>query len=283
MILLGFDTSTAATVVGLWCADGRTLEGRDDPTGEQRPGHATRLLPLAGELLDEAGVEWGELERIVVGVGPGTFTGLRIGIATARGLAQSLATTLVGVSSLRALAQGVGECAIEEYGDGGVRECAIEEYGDEGVGECAIEELRDGGDRAIERQDRADYPKQGDGVLAAIDARRGEMFVAAYDGEIEVAPPRALAPEAIGGLLEQVAASTRISRWTAVGDGAVRYRRAFERTGVLVPDSRSALHRIHAQAICVLGARAPVGEAEVVPDYRRLPDAQIALEGVALR
>ena len=106
MIVLGLDTATPATVVGLRLADGRTLQARDDPEARQRPGHATRLLPLANDLLVEAHIDWSELERIAVGVGPGTFTGLRIGIATARGLAQSLGVELVGVSSLRALAQG---------------------------------------------------------------------------------------------------------------------------------------------------------------------------------
>lgn len=104
MITLAFDTATSATAVGLRLADGSVIEARDDPEPGTRPGHATRLLPLAGELLARAEVGWDELERIAVGVGPGTFTGLRIGVATARGLAQSLGTPLVGVSSLRALA-----------------------------------------------------------------------------------------------------------------------------------------------------------------------------------
>jgi tRNA threonylcarbamoyladenosine biosynthesis protein TsaB len=109
VITLGFDTATPSTAVGLRLADGATLQARDDPGQGERPGHATRLLAMAGALLAEAGMSWRALERIAVGLGPGTFTGLRVGVATARGLAQTLAVELVGVSSLRALAQPLGE------------------------------------------------------------------------------------------------------------------------------------------------------------------------------
>jgi tRNA threonylcarbamoyladenosine biosynthesis protein TsaB len=110
VIVLGFDTATPATAVGLQLADGTVLTAHDDPQSGQRPGHATRLLPLADQLLEQAGLEWDALQRIAVGLGPGTFTGLRVGIATARGLAQSLSVDLVGVGSLHALAhRAVGE------------------------------------------------------------------------------------------------------------------------------------------------------------------------------
>lgn len=106
MIVLGFDTATQATAVGLRLADGATLQARDDPARDAHPGHATRLLAIAGELIAQAELGWSDVQRIAVGVGPGRFTGLRVGIATARGLAQSLPAELVGVSSLHALALG---------------------------------------------------------------------------------------------------------------------------------------------------------------------------------
>src|SRR5580700_5211123 len=109
MIVLGFDTATPSTAVGLRLADGSTLQARDDPAPGAHPGHATRLLAMAGALLAEAGIGWNALQRIAVGVGPGTFTGLRVGVATARGLAQSLEIEPVGVSSLRALADAAGD------------------------------------------------------------------------------------------------------------------------------------------------------------------------------
>jgi len=68
---------------------------------------AERLLPLIAELLLEAGWARGSLERIGVSVGPGSFTGLRVGIACAQGLSLGLGVPLVGVSSLRAMARAV--------------------------------------------------------------------------------------------------------------------------------------------------------------------------------
>jgi tRNA threonylcarbamoyladenosine biosynthesis protein TsaB len=225
MIVLGLDTATPATVVGLRLADGRTLQGRDDPDARQRPGHATRLLALANDLLVEADIDWQEVERIAVGIGPGTFTGLRIGIATARGLAQSLGVEQVGVSSLRALANGAGKNA----------------------------------------------PR----VLAAIDARRGEIFIAAYDEGQELIAPQAVSPGGMAELLKSAAIDTQTERWLALGDGVIAYREAFERAGVHVGED----HRIQAHAICELGEQASAGREPVLPDYCRRPDAEIALEG----
>src|SRR5207249_206739 len=100
VIVLGFDTATLATAVALRRADASALEARDDPPAGEHPGHATRLLAMADELLERAGIGWEELERIAVGTGPGRFTGLRVGVATARALGQSSRAGLVGVSSL---------------------------------------------------------------------------------------------------------------------------------------------------------------------------------------
>ncbi len=104
MIVLGIDTSTSSTVVALRLPVGTAAEKRDDPPAGAHPGHATKLLGMAAELLDGAGLGWRELERIAIGAGPGAFTGLRVGVATARGLAQSLSIELVAVQSLAALA-----------------------------------------------------------------------------------------------------------------------------------------------------------------------------------
>ena len=113
MRILAFDTATRATAVALSLGDDRILEARDDPPPGQRPGHATHLLVLIAELLTQAGIGWAQVQRIAVGVGPGTFTGLRIGIATARALAQARSIPLVGVSTLQSLALGARRAPLE--------------------------------------------------------------------------------------------------------------------------------------------------------------------------
>jgi tRNA threonylcarbamoyladenosine biosynthesis protein TsaB len=103
VIVLAFDTATADTVVGLAGA-GEPVELRHEPAPGERPGHAEQLLPLCRAALEQAGVDWPQVDRIGVGVGPGTFTGLRIGVATGRALAQSAGAAVAAVSTLRALA-----------------------------------------------------------------------------------------------------------------------------------------------------------------------------------
>ena len=104
MRILAFDTATRATAVALDDETAGVREVRHDPPPDEHPGHASQLLPLISSVMDRARVSWRDLDRIAVGLGPGTFTGLRIGVATARALAQATGAGVVGVSTLQALA-----------------------------------------------------------------------------------------------------------------------------------------------------------------------------------
>ncbi len=229
MKILAFDTATPATTVALCGVGGGPLEARDDPEPGHRPGHATRLMPLAVGLLERAAVGWHDLDRIAVGVGPGTFTGLRIGIATARALARARAIPLVGVPTLQSLALNA----------------------------------------------RGVMPAPGT-VLAVIDARRREVFVAGWgpqeDYREELLRARVTAPERLAELTAELPLPI-----LAIGDGALAFREVLERSGARVPQDDSELHRVTATNHCELARRLP-GEApeQVSPSYMRLPDAEIA-------
>jgi tRNA threonylcarbamoyladenosine biosynthesis protein TsaB len=108
VVILGIDTATADAVVGV--ARGREILRATAvaPGSDGRPRHSRVLLGEIERCADAAG-GWDRVDRIAVGVGPGSYTGLRIGIATARALAQARGLPLVGVSSLAALARGLAE------------------------------------------------------------------------------------------------------------------------------------------------------------------------------
>ncbi|MHB0979068.1 MAG: tRNA (adenosine(37)-N6)-threonylcarbamoyltransferase complex dimerization subunit type 1 TsaB [Thermoleophilia bacterium] len=141
-LVLAFDTSAAACSVALLALDA---------SGDARPvsrrslasaGAQTRLLlPLFEEVLAEAGATPGDLRALVVGTGPGTFTGVRIGVASARAAALALGVPVLGVSSLAALAAA----ALEE---------------------CVAADAESDGPRNL--------------VVPVVDARRGQVFGCVY-------------------------------------------------------------------------------------------------------
>jgi len=225
MIVLGLDTATADTCVGLRSdTEGLALamSRHHRPALGERPGHVQQLLSLAAAVLHEASLTWTAVDRIAVGVGPGTFTGLRIGVASARALAQAAGTQLAGVSTLEALATAAGE----------------------------------------EHDTRP--------ILACVDARRGEVFAAAWAGGTCLLAAQAVAPEDLPALVAGLGASRST---LAVGDGAVRYRDAFAASAE-IPDDEDERHHVHGLAICALARFAPVADRDtLMPDYVREADA----------
>ena len=213
MLILALDTTTAAGSVAL-AADARVIEeAAIDPSAPV----ATRLPGDLGSLLARQQVELTRIDVFAVATGPGSFTGLRIGIATMQGLALAGAKPLVGVSSFDALH------ALAAPHLSGAR------------------------------------------LAVWIDAWRGEVYGAAYEGgrqagEAIVAPPDA-APH--GDL--------------HIGSGAVRYRDRLGAARVIAPTP------LLAGAVARLAhARAAAGELPpphaIRPLYVRRPDAELARE-----
>ena len=102
MNLLAIETATTACAVGL-----RTTAGREfNRVVNEDRHHTEALTPAIAELLDEAGLVARDLDRVIVDRGPGLFTGLRVGLATAIALAHGVGAELVGVTSLETLARG---------------------------------------------------------------------------------------------------------------------------------------------------------------------------------
>lgn len=219
MNVLGMDTSTAVSAVCVLRSDGKAFES-EPASGALLgpPGHARDLLPAAAGCLERAELRWRDLDAVAVGLGPGGFTGLRIGVATARALAGAHGAELVGVSSLRALAKG-GE---EPF------------------------------------------------ALALVDARRGELFAALYDGPDELIAPFAASPSDVVARVRSEGGDP-----LAAGDGSLRFRDVLEEAGMRVAAAGSRTHVVRGLSVCRLAAKAaPASPEAVLPNYLRQPDAQ---------
>jgi tRNA threonylcarbamoyladenosine biosynthesis protein TsaB len=216
------DTATASPSLALV---------RDDrPIAElwlgAEPGSGRRVLEAAHGLLSAAGTSVREIEGVVVGVGPGGFTGLRIGIATALGLGQALRVPVTGASTLEALALGIAEVA-----------------------------------------------PAGAVVAPVLDARRRELFAAAYrsrpDGGLEeLLEPSALPPAEVARIL----AGLGEEAWLG-GEGVEAGGDELEGPGLRRIPPGAVAHRVRAAALAqrvAAGAGLPAR-----PVYARLPDAEV--------
>lgn len=219
MILLAIDSSESCSAA-LW----------DSSRGDREPllalrvldparGQAERLIGLIEAVLADAGLTYGALGAIAVNHGPGSFTGLRSAIAAARGLALATGLGVIAVSSLEALAAGLG----------------------------------------------AGRPE----VLAALDARRGEVYVQRFGPDLApLGQPRAVAPHE--------AAASVDGPVRLVGSGAPLIRALLPDDAPVVVETVRIDARLVARcaALRLAAGERPVAGFAVRPLYLRAPDAR---------
>jgi tRNA threonylcarbamoyladenosine biosynthesis protein TsaB len=208
MIVLGLDTALAACSVAV-TRDGEVLTAASEP---MLRGHQERLAPMAQEVMAAAGIPFAALDRVGVTVGPGSFTGLRVGLAFAKGLGLALGRPCVGVGTLEALAAS----------------------------------------------------EPGPGLTAAvIDARRGQVYLQAFEGGAAVMAPDALPVETAAARLAEV---WRGGPLRLVGPGAVLLAGIAPEAAVI---ERAAPDPV---AVCALTAGRTTPAR---PLYLRAPDAKL--------
>lgn len=202
--LLALDTSGASGFVAV--GDGRRVlaRARLDRKGQ----HASRLLPAIHRVLEEAGMDASRLVGVVVGEGPGSFTGVRVAAATAKGLARGLGVPLFAVSSLAA---------------GAVADVAAAAAEAEGVA--------GGAGAGTDAQGHRDAWPGANVRYVLFDARGDRVYAACYGvgtlGVETLIPPHA-------GDLRTVLAADLPAGAVFAGDGAQRHRAAIEGAGYRV-------------------------------------------------
>lgn len=105
MLILAIDTALDACAAGVLDTDAGRLIAQE--LQAMKRGHAEALMPLIGRVIREAGIAFAALDRIAVTTGPGSFTGLRVGLSAARGIALAANKPVVGLSTLTAYAAPV--------------------------------------------------------------------------------------------------------------------------------------------------------------------------------
>lgn len=151
MQVLALDSATSACSAAIW-RDGVVIARR---FAAMARGQSEALVPMIAEVMDEAGVTFAALDLLAVTVGPGAFTGIRIGLATARALALAAGKPLAGIATPEAVAAAIP---------------------------------------AAEREGRM--------VLVAVDSRRDELWLQAFDaGLTPLGAPAALRPDQAGDLV----------------------------------------------------------------------------------
>jgi tRNA A37 threonylcarbamoyladenosine modification protein TsaB len=170
--VLAFDTSAAHCAAALLCGD--RLMARVEAMAK---GQAERLVPMLDEMLAEEGLVWADIGLIAVGTGPGNFTGIRIAVSLARGLALGLGVPAIGVTGFEALGEGRlvalpaprGQVYVKGPGvDVGIMEAAPE--GALNLGALPVEVLVEGIARAARAKSGAAQPRPAPFYLRPADA-----------------------------------------------------------------------------------------------------------------
>ncbi|MGH9152099.1 MAG: tRNA (adenosine(37)-N6)-threonylcarbamoyltransferase complex dimerization subunit type 1 TsaB [Acidimicrobiales bacterium] len=227
VIILGIETAT----LQVGCALGGVEGVLASFTAARGRRHAETLVPAVEFVCAQARVDLHEVSVVAVDVGPGLFTGLRVGVATAKALAHALRVPMLGLSSLDLLAFAL--------------------HHTEGL------------------------------IATVIDARRGEVFAALYrpvpGGVQRVARPRVCAPGELASELMAMGEDCLL-----VGDGAVRYARAFDDARHLSIADGAFAHPSPAALVQLAHAKALreefVQPSELAPLYLRKADAEINWE-----
>ena len=224
MLILGIDTATAQVSVAVGGHEG-VLASTQSVRGKQ---HAETLTPAIEFTCKQARIELSEISVVAVDLGPGLFTGLRVGVAAAKAMAHALRVPMIGVSSLDLVAFPLRHS-----------------------------------------------PKL---IVAAVDARRGELFTASYrqvpGGLQRLTPNHVVNPDDLASELLATA-----EECVLVGDGATRYREVFDglhkveiiEEGLNYPAAASLVMLAHARAL----REDWVKPWDLQPLYLRKPDAEI--------
>lgn len=203
MNLLAIETATTICSAALWTEGGVAVE----LTLNRPRAHSENLVSLLSDALRYGGLTAKEVDVVAVSSGPGSYTGLRIGASTAKGIARAIDAALVEVPSLEALA----------YGSSGAL-------------------------------------SEGDIIVAAFDARRDEVFGAAFQltasGALNpLRPSSAVRIDMVKGWLDMPAARVHL-----VGDAAGKLQTALSGTGLTVSRTADAFAHPRAGSVAVLGA-----------------------------